>query len=372
MAAADALSAMDAWLVNRATLADRAHHARNALLERSALHACYATRARNAYGACIERHASLAYVARRATLVRNARIACGTRTACVAISACNMCFACLARNARLARVNAPDERSAMQPRKIALGNQKGGVGKTASTLGLASAITAVGGKVLIVDMDQQGNTTGGLGVTLEEGMLTAYHLMNETREGIAAEAIIATPWDGVDLIPADEELGKIESDGSNDLVFRLDVAFEGLDLSPYDAVLFDCPPNMGKVLFAVLIAADGVVAITEPTIDSVGGVQKLEETIDTVRKRANPKLEFDKIVISRKRSTGEHEFRESELRETYGALVAKTSIPELAARQDAHSNRTPIHQFKGGKALTLQLAYSDLLAELPIVIGAPA
>eukprot|EP01133_Synstelium_polycarpum_P026605 gene26605-31997_t len=240
----------------------------------------------------------------------------------------------------------------MQPRKIALGNQKGGVGKTASTLGL-------------------GNTTGGLGVTLEEGMMTAYHLMNQTREGIAAEAIIATPWDGVDLIPADEELGKIESDGSNDLVFRLDVAFEGLDLSPYDAVLFDCPPNMGKVLFAVLIAADGVVAITEPTIDSVGGVQKLEETIDTVRKRANPKLEFDKIVISRKRSTGEHEFRESELRETYGSLVAKTSIPELAARQDAHSNRTPIHQFKGGKALTLQLAYSDLLAELPIVIGAP-
>ena len=155
----------------------------------------------------------------------------------------------------------------MQPRKIALGNQKGGVGKTASTLGLASAITAVGGKVLVVDMDQQGNTTGGLGVTLEEGMMTAYHLMNQTREGIAAEAIIATPWDGVDLIPADEELGKIESDGSNDLVFRLDVAFEGLDLSPYDAVLFDCPPNMGKVLFAVLIAADGVVAITEPTID---------------------------------------------------------------------------------------------------------
>jgi chromosome partitioning protein len=138
----------------------------------------------------------------------------------------------------------------MQPRKIALGNQKGGVGKTASTLGLASAITAVGGKVLVVDMDQQGNTTGGLGVTLEEGMMTAYHLMNQTREGIAAEAIIATPWDGVDLIPADEELGKIESDGSNDLVFRLDVAFEGLDLSPYDAVLFDCPPNMGKVLFA--------------------------------------------------------------------------------------------------------------------------
>ncbi len=96
-------------------------------------------------------------------------------------------------------------------------------------------------------------------------MLTTYHLMNSTAEGSAADAVVATEWEGVDLIPADEELGKIESDGSNDLVFRLDIAFEGLDLSPpYDIVLFDCAPSLGKVLFAVLIAADGgVVAVTE-------------------------------------------------------------------------------------------------------------
>ncbi len=320
----------------------------------SATHACYGV------------HAYRAFIAFHASLVYNARMTCNAGNALLT----RIAFG--APDARNALVNEFDGRSAMQPRKIALGNQKGGVGKTASTLGLASAITAVGGKVLVVDMDQQGNTTSGLGVELEDGMLTAYHLMNQTREGIAAEAIVATPWDGVDLIPADEELGKIESDGSNDLVFRLDVAFEGLDLSPYDAVLFDCPPNMGKVLFAVLIAADGVVAITEPTIDSVRGVQKLEQTIDTVRKRANPKLAFDKIVISRRRATGEHDFRENELRETYGDLVAKTVIPELAARQDAHSNHTPIHQFKGGKALTLKLAYTDLLAELPVEIGATA
>lgn len=257
----------------------------------------------------------------------------------------------------------------MQPRKFAVANQKGGVGKTATTLGLASAMSAKGRKVLIVDADSQGNATNGLGVTVDSSMLTTYHLMNQTVEGGAAEAVIATEWDGVDLIPADEELGKIESDGSNDLVFRLDVAFEGLDLSPYDAVLFDCPPSLGKVLFAVLIASDGVIAVTEPTIDSVHGVERLDETIRTVRKRANPKLAFDKIVLSRRRNTGEHSFREQELRDNYGDLVARTIIPELATRQDAHSQRLPIHQFRGGRAISLQTAYSDLLSELAITNG---
>ncbi len=126
-------------------------------------------------------------------------------------------------------------------------------------------------------------------------------------------------------------------------------------------MLFDCPPSLGKVLFAVLIACDGVVAVTEPTIDSVHGVERLDETIRTVRKRANPRLNFDKIVLSRRRGTAEHNFRETELREVYGDLVARTIIPELATRQDAHSARTPIHQFRGGRAISLQTAYSIFL-----------
>ncbi|NKR53081.1 AAA family ATPase [Rhodococcus hoagii] len=251
-------------------------------------------------------------------------------------------------------------------RKIAICNQKGGVGKTASTLGLASALSNMGRNVLVVDVDPQGNATTGLGVEVEDGMLTTFDLMNRTAAGTAADAVIATPWEGVDLIPANEALANIESDGANDLIFRLDIAFEGLDLSAYDAVLFDCPPSLGKLLFAVLCAADGVLAVTEPTIDSVRGIENLQETIRNVQRRPNPRLALDKIVISRKRATGEHRFRESELRDTYGELVAKTAIPELAARQDAHSTHTPIHKFTGGKALALQVAYTDLLSELSI------
>lgn len=260
-------------------------------------------------------------------------------------------------------------REVLMPRKIAIGNQKGGVGKTALATGLASAIAAAGGRALIVDLDPQGNATAGVGVTIEPNDLSSYDLMSQTIKGRAADCIQSTPWPGVDIIGSDIGLANIESDGAPDLTWRLDIAFEDVDLSHYDAVLFDCPPSLGKLMFSALTAADSVIAVTEPTIDSVKGVTELEKTVEIVKRRQNPHLVFDKIVISKRRQTGEHVFREDELRSTYGGLVARTMIPELAARQDAHSSRTPIHQFKGGNALALRVAYSDLLAELPIKLS---
>lgn len=259
-----------------------------------------------------------------------------------------------------------------QPKRHALCNQKGGVGKTATTLGLASAISHRGGKALIVDMDPQANATEGLGVYTVEGQLTTADLMDRTQPGSAIDAVVATDWDGIDLIPAHLDLSNAESSGASDLVFRLDVAFEGLDLSAYDAVLFDCPPSLGKLLFAVLLTVDDVYAVTEPTKDSVKGVTRLETTIEKVKVRPNPRLEFAKIIISRRQNKGEHIDRERELRAAYGGLVANTVIPDLGARQDAHSAEVPMHKYRGGRALSLQVAYDDLLDELGISIGAVA
>ena len=137
-------------------------------------------------------------------------------------------------------------------------------------------------------------------------------------------------------------------------------------------VLAVCRYQDGPALYSVLIAADAVVAVTEPAYDSVRGVGRLEETVRGVARRGNPRLVIDKIVINRWRGHNEHRVRETELRNAFGDLVARTMIPELAARQDAHSAQTAIHQFRGGRAMTLQLAYDELLTELPIQLGAPA
>jgi cellulose biosynthesis protein BcsQ len=116
-----------------------------------------------------------------------------------------------------------------------LANQKGGVGKTATTLGLASAISHRGGRALVVDMDPQANATEGLGVYTADGQLTTADLMDRTEPGSAIDAVVATAWDGIDLIPHPGPVQR-RIQRASDLVFRLDIAFEGLNLSPYDAV----------------------------------------------------------------------------------------------------------------------------------------
>lgn len=259
-----------------------------------------------------------------------------------------------------------------------MANQKGGVGKTATALGLASAITHAGGQVLIVDMDPQGNATTGVGVEVEKGQPTVADLFaSSIRPGDAADVVVASAWDGVDVAPATRALASVAEAGDADLVWRLDTAFDGLDLSSYAVVIFDCPPTLGRLLFAPLVAADEVVVITEATKDSVQGVTEVEETIERVQRRPNQRLKLGAIVISCRRDIGEHKFRENELRASYGTLgagglVARTSIPDLAARQDAHSAATPMHLFRGGKALALQVAYTDLAAELGLLEGARA
>lgn len=260
----------------------------------------------------------------------------------------------------------------MQSKRHALANQKGGVGKTATTLGLASAISNRGGRALVVDMDPQANATEGLGVYTADDQLTTADLMDRTAAASALDAVVATSWEGIDLVPSHLDLSNAESSGASDLVFRLDVAFEGLDLSAYDAVLFDCPPSLGKLLFAVLLTVDDVYAVTEPTKDSVKGVTRLETTVQKVKLRPNPRIELAKVIVSRRQNKGEHIDRERELRDAYGDLVARTVIPDLGARQDAHSAEVPMHQFRGGRSLSLQVAYDDLLDELGIAIGASA
>lgn len=269
-----------------------------------------------------------------------------------------------------------------RPRLVVLANQKGGVGKTATVLGLASAITRAAdgeaGNVLIVDLDPQGNSTNGVGIEVADDQPTIADVFDsKARPGALADVVVASAWDRVDIAPATDDLADLDDSGNADMVWRLDAALDGVDLSGYRVVLFDTPPSLGKLLFSSLLASDEVVVVTEPTVDSVKAVGKIEQTIARVQRRPNPRLDFSGIVVSMHRGIGEHEFREGELRTAYGTYgsdgkVCRTVVPAYAARQDAHSARLPMHQFRGGKALSLQVAYTDLARELGLLNGATA
>ena len=207
-------------------------------------------------------------------------------------------------------------------------------------------------------MDPQANCSAGLGVEAGPNQPTTYSLMAQNSPGAAADAVVATAWAGVDLIPSSTDLARIEADGSNDLIFRLLTAFEGLDLSGYAAVLIDCPPSLGKLLYSSLCLATDVVIVTEPEKWSVRGVGTLLTTMRSVRRRPNPDLMLNKIVINKRDNLIEHEFRETELRGAFGPLVAKTVVPDLVARKNATSSNTPVHLY------TCLLYTSDAADEL--------
>lgn len=254
---------------------------------------------------------------------------------------------------------------APKPRTVAIANEKGGVGKTTTTLGLASTFMAQKRPVLLIDMDPQANCSSGLGVEATPNQPTTYSLMAQNSPGAAADAVVATAWEGVDLIPSSTDLARMEADGSNDLIFRLDMAFEGLDLSGYDAVLIDCPPSLGKLLYSSLCLASDVVILTEPEKWAVRGVGTLLTTMRSVRRRANPNVTLKKIVINKRRhNVLEHEFRETELRDAFGPLVAKSVVPDLAARKNATSSNTPVHEYTGSKSAAIRVAYDGLVEEI--------
>lgn len=172
----------------------------------------------------------------------------------------------------------------------AVANQKGGVGKTATVLGLCSAASAAGKRVLAVDLDPQANLTRGLGVVVEEldGTPTANELLSEMQEGTALQAVVPTPWPGIDVIAATGDLATRDMDAASDAIYRLRACFEGCDLSAYDAVLFDCPPSVGRLLVGALVAADQLVYATEASVDGIKGIANVETTTAFVKKTREP------------------------------------------------------------------------------------
>ena len=183
-------------------------------------------------------------------------------------------------------------------RIVALCNQKGGVGKTTTTINLGAALAEVGRRVLLVDFDPQGALSVGLGVQPHHLDSTAYNLLMD-REIHIEDVLIETKVPGIDLLPSNIDLSAAEVQLVGEVAREQTLARALAPvLDVYDYILIDCQPSLGLLTVNALTAADGVIIPLECEFFSLRGVALLIQTIDKVRERLNPQLELEGILAT--------------------------------------------------------------------------
>ena len=175
---------------------------------------------------------------------------------------------------------------------ISMCNQKGGVGKTTTTINLGAALAELGRRVLLVDFDPQGSMTVGLGFNPGELDLTIYNLLMQ-RDVSADEVICKTDVEGVDLIPSNIDLSAAEVQLVGEVAREQALARVLAPVVPaYDVILIDCQPSLGLLTINGLTASDGVIIPLECEYFALRGVALLKDTIDKVSERLNPRLQI--------------------------------------------------------------------------------
>lgn len=210
---------------------------------------------------------------------------------------------------------------------ISMCNQKGGVGKTTSTINLGASLAEYGRKVLLVDLDPQGALSAGLGVPHYELANTVHNMLVEPRVPVE-DVLIHTRVDGLDLIPSNIDLSAAEIQLVNE-VGREQTLGRALRpvLDDYDYVLIDCQPSLGLLTVNALACSDGVIIPTECEFFSLRGLALLTDTVEKVRERLNPKISISGILVTRfdTRTVNAREVM-SRVLERFGDLVFDTVI----------------------------------------------
>ncbi|PZQ49078.1 MAG: chromosome partitioning protein ParA [Micavibrio aeruginosavorus] len=226
------------------------------------------------------------------------------------------------------------------PRILSVANQKGGVGKTTTSVNLATALAAIGKKVLLVDLDSQGNASTGLGIKRAGIRKSTYDVIFD--DASVAETVQATKVPGLFVLPSSIHLSgaEIELVTTEHREFRLQRALRVP--MPYDYVVIDCPPSLSLLTLNALVASDAIVVPLQCEFFALEGLSHLVKTIERVKKSFNPRLDIHGIVLTMfdKRNNLSDQVA-ADVRDYFGDKVYKTVIPRNVRLSEAPSYGLP-------------------------------
>lgn len=241
----------------------------------------------------------------------------------------------------------------------ALGNQKGGVGKTTTTLGLADALTQEGERVLVIDLDPQATASAVLGFA--PGEVAGIDELLDAQDASVSSVALPTAW-GFDVVTGSLGLATRERRALHGEEFLLRKILRKTE--SYDRVVIDCPPALGFLTISALIAATGVVMVTQASFASLHGVSEFNQTIERMSE-ANPALWLQGVIVNQYSNTVEQNAHLDELEEAFGETLWHPPVPHTVAAQSAFSTGVPPSQLRrGSAAATLRVAYRELALKL--------
>ena len=236
-------------------------------------------------------------------------------------------------------------------RVLAIANQKGGVGKTTTAINLGTALAAIGEKVLILDLDPQGNASTGVGIAEDARPVTSFDVL--AGKSTIAKASTKTLVPNLSLVPANADLVGLESAmmAEANRPFRLRDAVTALIAEqksrpaevPYTYVLIDCPPSLNLLTLNAMVAAHAVLVPVQCEFFALEGISQLKQTIDQIKGTLNPNLEIQGVVLTMHDArTSLSKEVASEVRVFFGAKVYETMIPRNVRVAEAPSHGKPI------------------------------